>query len=142
MTHKRALIFISCFIGLCITTAVVVSVLRPPVFTSHNDVIVYMLQRQGITVERVSATLPWPEGVNYYAYGPAVYPYHLNVDLQLRDGRQAKGIVECKRDRYDCLLTIATLNLDRTAMPNIQEGSSYQLPAWLNKLARQLGFDL
>ncbi len=139
MTANRALILTSCLITLCVTGSITAYLLRPPVFFSHSEVVIYMLNRQGMTVERINATLPWPEGVNYYAYGPSVYPYNLNVDVQLRDGRQADGKIECKRDRYDCRLTLATLGIDRVVMPNIRDESASQLPTWLNDLATRLG---
>jgi hypothetical protein len=138
MTRNRALILITLLIALCVAGSIGAYVLRPPVFFSHSEVIVYMLSRRGMAVERINATLPWPDGVNYYAYGSSVYPYNLNVDLQLRDGRKADGRVECKRDRYDCRLTLATLGIDLVPMPNISDGTTPWVPKWLNDLATRL----
>jgi hypothetical protein len=114
---------------------------RPRVFHSHNEVIVAMLEQQGMKVSKINSGLPWPDGVNYYAYGAGIYPYNLNVEVHLRDGRNALGRVECHRDQFDCQLTIAALGFDRTAMPNISNADHSLWPDWLRGSIQKLGID-
>jgi hypothetical protein len=90
----------------------------------------------------VDAALPWPEGVNYYSYGPSVYPYNLIVKVDLSDGRHVNGSVECLRDQYECSLTLATLGIDRVLMPNISRGASTNMPLWIREFALRIGIHL
>ncbi len=132
-----ALIPVACVGALALTL-----LSRPPVFYDHSEVVAYLLRQRGVPVERVDARLPWPEGVNYYAYGSSVYPYNLNVTVALAGGGSLEGKIECRRDKYDCRLTIGALGMDRVDMPNISDVSAQRWPGWVVRLAAACGIRL
>jgi hypothetical protein len=137
--RSHALTFLALVPLLCIGGLFGVVFTRPPVFDNHEEVVIYMLGQQNKRVKAIDAALPWPEGVNYYAYGPAVYPYNLNVSIDLVDGQHVDGKIECRRDKYDCDLTITALNFDRVVMPDIRAQSTRRWPGWVYRLAHQIG---
>lgn len=139
MAIRRLVIAMAAVALLCMGSAGVAWALRPPRFTTHAAVVQYLIERRNLAVARVDAALPWPEGVNYYAYGPSVYPYNLNVTIQLQDGTHMAGKIECRNDQYDCRVTIAALQIDRLAMPDISRGQNDVLPPWLRTVAERFG---
>lgn len=142
-TLRRPIIIVIALIPLlCLGGLLVAVFMRPPVFYSHHQVIAYMLRQRGLEAVLVDAALPWPEGVNYYSYGPAVYPFNLIVKVDLSDGRHADGRVECRRDQFDCSLTLSSLGMDRILMPNISNGTTVGMPAWIRALALRIGIQI
>jgi hypothetical protein len=139
MAVRRLVVVWAVLALLCMLSTAAAWVLRPPRLTTHAAVVQYLIERRQLKVERVDAALPWPEGVNYYAYGPSVYPYNLNVTIQLQDGTRMAGKIECRNDQYDCQVTIAALQIDRLDMPDISTGQNDALPQWLRTLAARFG---
>ena len=125
---------------LCIGGLGVAWLARGPVFYSHSEVVAYLLSQRGVETSAVYSSLPWPDGVNYYAYGPSVYPFNLNLDIRLADGQRLLGSVECRNDRRDCLLTVGKLAIDRLPMPDVTTRRSLALPRWVSRLAKAIGF--
>ncbi len=95
-----------------------------PALRTQQDVIRYELSRHSLVARELTTSLPWPDGVNYYAYGAGVYPYRLDVELVLTDGRRAGGIFECRDDRRDCRLTVVDLGIVRQPVPDVQAQSA------------------
>lgn len=122
---------LACMLGTSFALA-----LRPPRLYTHFDTITYTLRQHGISYRRVTAEQPWPDSVNYYAYGAAVYPFNLNVTVELRDTTMVAGRVECKNDKYRCELTIADLGIERQPLPDIVERYSWPLLDWLEQAIR------
>jgi hypothetical protein len=120
---------------LCLGAGLAAVVLRPRTFASHHDVIAYELGRRGIAFETISASLPWPDGVNYYAYGPSVYPYSLNVDIGLVSGRHIGGSLECRNDRRDCRLTLIDAGIVRQPVPDLTPSRQ---PDWMRHIVTVL----
>ena len=100
---------------------------QPPALRTHQDVIRYELSRRSLAARELTTSLPWPDGVNYYAYGAGVYPYRLDVELVLTDGRRAGGIFECRDDQRDCRLTVEDFGIVRQPVPDVQ----FRSAAWL-----------
>lgn len=139
---KRLITLIALGILLCSGGGITAALLRPPIFYNHSSVVVYMIEQRGLAVDTINAGLPWPDGVNYYAYGPSVYPYNLNLEVQMRDARVLPGRVECRRDRFDCQLTIVDLGFDRTPMPDINSSHRLDWPKWVSQLAANIGIQI
>jgi hypothetical protein len=142
LINRTTILFIALIPLLCIGGLFALFFTRPPTFYSHDEVIVYMLAQQQKQVKSIDASLPWPEGVNYYAYGPAVYPYNLVVKLELTTGQQINGKVDCRQDRYQCTLTLTELMIDAVPMPDISYGREERYPRWLRELFGRIGIRL
>jgi hypothetical protein len=131
MRNRRLALVVALPLLLCLGAALLGVALRPRTFASHRDVIAYELGRRGIAFETISASLPWPDGVNYYAYGPSVYPYSLNVDIGLVSGRHMGGSLECRNDRRDCRLTLIDAGIVRQPVPDL---TSSRQPDWMRRI--------
>lgn len=121
---------LACTIVLGITVA-----LRPPLITSHGDAIRYMLRQRNVSYEWVRASLPWPESMNYFAYGSSVYPFNLLVRARLADGTDVLGRVECRDDQRDCWLTLVGAGIDGERLRDVDQTAP---PDWLRQLRKYL----
>ena len=127
---------------LCISAMIVAIATRPHTFASHREVVAAMIERHGYTMVAYSSSLKWPEGVNYYAYGSAVYPYSPTIQVRLADSREMEGMIECRNDQYDCRLTLPELGIEREPMPDIQRKPQYKGPVWFRRLLQRIGVTL
>lgn len=121
---------------ICAFAAVAVILLRPPTIRNHGEAIATVLDRQGIVYERVTTDQGWPAAVNYYAYGPAIYPYSANVVILLADGDSIAGKLECADDRRRCDVTIARLGIEREPIPDISETRPLPWLIWLDAVVK------
>lgn len=119
----------------CILTGALLVAFRPRAITSHADAIGVLLEQRGIAYERITATQVWPAAVNYYAYGPSVYPYSATVSVTLPDGAVVPGSLECADDRRRCQVSIARLGIDREPIPDISTTRPLPWIAWVQRLA-------
>jgi hypothetical protein len=126
----------------CVAVCLIALFLRPRNYTSHRDVVAEMIQRRGHTLVTYNASLKWPEGVNYYAYGAGVYPYSPTIHIRLDDSREIDGMIECRNDKYDCSLTLLDLGIEQEIMPDIQREPRYRGPPWLNRMLQSIGVTL
>jgi hypothetical protein len=117
--NRRALILLLVPALACTLLASFTLALRPRTFTSHSMAIGYVLEQRGVAYESVRLALPWPESVNYFAYGAEVYPYNANVVVELPGGGTALGKMECRDDQRNCRVTIARLGVERQSVPNL-----------------------
>jgi hypothetical protein len=138
MPRLRTILLLLAAPLLCVGGMATAWLTRPPAFRSHSEVVAYLLSERGVKTSAVYTSLPWPDGVNYYAYGPSVYPFNLNLDIRLLDGQRLLGSVECRNDRRDCLLSVARLGIERQPMPDVTTRPNLALPRWLRRLAQQL----
>jgi len=119
----------------CVIVAALLFALRPRPITSHADAISTILDRRGIVYERVTTDQVWPAAVNYYAYGPSVYPYSATVSVRLPDDTIVPGSLECADDRRRCRVTIARFGIDREPIPDISATRPLPWMIWLERLS-------
>jgi hypothetical protein len=103
----------------CVLATALLFALRPRPITSHADAIATILDRRGIVYEQVTTDQVWPAAVNYYAYGPSVYPYSATVSVRLPDDTIVHGSFECTDDRCKCQVTIVRFAIDNEPIPDI-----------------------
>lgn len=122
----------------CVLTGALLFALRPRPITSHADAIAVILEQRGIAHERIVTAQVWPSAVNYYAYGPSVYPYSATVSVTLPSGEILPGSLECADDRRRCRVTIARLAIDREPIPDISAMRPLPWKAWVQRLAERV----
>lgn len=132
--HRWSMLLLIAATLMCAFTAVATVLLRPPTIRNHGEAIATVLDRQGIAYERVSTDQGWPAAVNYYAYGPAIYPYSANVVILLANGESIPGKLECADDRRRCDITIARLGIDREPIPDISEHRPLPWVEWFEHI--------
>ncbi|MGQ9892400.1 MAG: hypothetical protein ACUVSY_01275 [Roseiflexus sp.] len=104
---------------MCIFGVTLVIAARPRPITGHADAIATILDQRGIAYKRITTDQNWPAAVNYYAYGPSVYPYSATVRVFLPDGTIVPGSLECADDRRSCHVTIVRLAIDNEPIPDV-----------------------
>lgn len=119
----------------CILAAALLIALRPRPITSHADAIAVVLEQRGIAHKRIVTAQVWPAAVNYYAYGPLVYPYSATVSVTLPGGDVVPGSLECADDRRRCRVTIARLGIDREPIPDISAARPLPWMIWVQRVA-------
>ena len=127
----------------CVFAAALLFALRPRPITSHADAIATILDRRSIVYERVTTDQVWPAAVNYYAYGPSVYPYSATVSVRLPDDTIVPGSLECADDRRRCRVTIARFGIDREPIPDISSVRPLPWTEWLRQviqIVRSFGY--
>ena len=124
----------------CVLAAALLFALRPRPITSHADAIATILDRRGIAYERVMTDQVWPAAVNYYAYGPSVYPYSATVSVFLPDGAIAPGSLECTDDRRRCRVTIVRFAIDNEPIPDISSVRPLPWVEWLRQVVQKIRF--
>ncbi len=132
---RSVLILITALTVACVLTGALAVAFRPRAITSHADAIAVVLEQRGIVHERIVTAQVWPAAVNYYAYGPSVYPYSATVSVTLPDGDVAPGSLECADDRRRCRVSIARFGIDREAVPDISASRPLPWMAWVQRLA-------
>ncbi len=132
---RYVLILITASTAACILAAAALVALRPRPIASHADAIAVVLEQRGIAHERIITAQVWPAAVNYYAYGPSVYPYSATVSVTLSNGDVVPGSLECADDRRRCRVTIARLGIDREPIPDISSVRPLPWMIWVQRLA-------
>jgi hypothetical protein len=122
----------------CVLAAALLFALRPRPITSHADAIATILDQRGIVYERVTTDQVWPAAVNYYAYGPSVYPYSATVSVRLPDDTIVPGSLECTDDRRRCRVTIARFAIDNEPIPDISSVQPLPWMEWLRQVIRMV----
>ncbi|MFQ3683912.1 hypothetical protein [Roseiflexus sp.] len=128
------ILIITVLTAACVLTGALAIALRPRTITSHADAIAVVLEQRGIAHERIVTAQVWPAAVNYYAYGPSVYPYSATVSVTLPDGDIALGSLECADDRRRCRVSIARFGIDREPIPDISALRPLPWMAWVQRL--------
>lgn len=131
---RHTLILITAATAACILAAALLVALRPRPIASHADAIAVVLEQRGIAHERIVTAQVWPAAVNYYAYGPSVYPYSATVSVTLPGGDVLPGSLECADDRRRCRVTIARLEIDREPIPDISATRPLPWMVWVQRL--------
>lgn len=124
---------------MCVFIVALVIAARPRPITSHADAIATVLDQRGIAYERITTDQVWPAAVNYYAYGPSVYPYSATVRVLLRDGAIVPGSIECADDRRRCRVTIARFAIDNEPIPDISSVRPLPWVEWLQQVIQMVG---
>jgi len=122
----------------CVFAAALLFALRPRPITSHADAIATILDRRSIVYERVTTDQVWPAAVNYYAYGPSVYPYSATVSVRLPDDTIVPGSLECADDRRRCRVTIVRFAIDNEPIPDISSVQPLPWMEWLRQVIRMV----
>ncbi len=123
----------------CLLVVAPAIALRPRPITSHADAIATILNQRGVAYERVTTDQVWPAAVNYYAYGPSVYPYSATVRVFLPDGAIAPGSLECADDRRRCRVTIVRFAIDNEPIPDISSARPLPWVEWLQQVIQLVG---
>jgi hypothetical protein len=109
-------------------------VLMPPRLESHQDQIAYVLLQHNIAYEQIKLSQSSRDTQYYFAYaGYSIYG--ADVTVQLRDGRQAIGRIECRVRDSGCKVFLAALGLRHESLPELDTGQQW---FWLNWLRRRL----
>lgn len=132
---RYTFMLISASTAACLLAGALLVALRPRPITSHADAIAFVLEQRGIAHERIVTAQVWPAAVNYYAYGPSVYPYSAAVSVTLPGGDVVPGSLECADDRRRCRVTIARLAIDREPIPDISATRPLPWMVWMQRLA-------
>lgn len=105
--------------------------LRPRTFASRHETIAYALEQRGVAYRAIFYQQSWPAAMNYFAYGPQIYPYSADVVLVLADGSTVHGQLACRDDRRDCSLDVPRLGIQGLDLPEVSERRSWPWLDWL-----------
>ena len=122
----------------CLLIAGVVALLVPRSFTTHEAAIGYVLRQRGIAYTRITLEQTRLDTINFYSYGQYATPYGADVIVELPDGRQSNGRVECMVERRACHLYLSKLGLNRVLLPDLTSESRWPWLNWLEQHVRQL----
>lgn len=131
--RRRLLIVVALSVLMCSGGFVLVAALTPPTVNNHYEGISWVLKRRNVQYTGLDAKLPWPEGLNYYIYGPEVYPYQMNVSIFMNDGRLVRGYMLCTRGMKGCSLDVPELAIDDTPTPDVRDGNEWPWLRWLHQ---------
>lgn len=109
--------------------------LIPPQFTTHEAAIGYVLRQHGVAYKHVILEQTRLDTLNFYSYGRYSAPYSADVTVQLLDGREAHGRIQCKVERKSCYLLLSEFGPTKLLLPEL---ASDQRLLWLNWLWEHL----
>jgi hypothetical protein len=112
--------------------------LIPPRLESHQDQVAFALNQHGIAHEQIKLTQTSRDTQYYFAYAGYTI-YGADVTVQLPDGRQVVGRIECRIKDSGCKLYLVDLGLTQEPLPELDTGAQWFWLDWLRQKLPKLG---
>jgi hypothetical protein len=112
----------------CLLAAGTVALLIPPQFETHNQAVGYVLDQHGIAHGEIGIQRAWPDTLSRRTYSA-------DVLVQLRDGGEIRGRIECKVESSQCSLYLRRLGLWHEPVPDLTV-----TPLWLARVQGSLSW--
>ena len=122
----------------CVAAGVAALALRPPPLRTYQDLVAYALDRRGVAYGAIAIGEMWPDRTNRQ-YGSYAGPVSMAVAVRLPGGAQASGWLQCRTAGRGCVLSLASIGIDREKLPDMGAGEPPEWLQWLLERAPRLG---
>jgi hypothetical protein len=134
---KNAAWLLMGLVAACFFVTGAVIFLLPPRLESHQDQIDYVLNQHGVAHEAIKLSQTSRDTQYYFAYaGYSIYG--ADVIVQLSDGRQMVGRIECRFKDSDCKLYLADLGLQHEPLPELDTSARWFWLDWAEQILSKL----
>jgi hypothetical protein len=110
----------------CLLAASVAASLRPRRFTSHQETVSYVLNQHGIAHAQVRVVQTFTGLLQRDAYAAGIV-------VQLSDGREVQGSIECKVHDTLCWLDMGMLGMTHERLPELGLSDRWLWLGWLER---------
>jgi hypothetical protein len=106
------------------------ALLRPRPILTLEDAVEVVLQRHGVAYERVTTSRAHPFTGIYFSYA-------FDVKVQLPDGRNITGELNCQPSQTACFVEIRRLGVRYERLPALERDGRRDWVAWVEGILRR-----